>query len=266
MANTRNSVASKLLKARMLLGHPELAKHVPVTRSYTPSQLHDMLKRYGMVYVKPDVGSQGIGVMRVEKQGSTYRYQSGMKQHTFSSFQDMVRSLTSRIGAERYLIQKGIHLLRYQKRPFDFRVMIQKSPARQWEATGTAARLAHPNKAVTNGSQGGTIYAAKDLLKPFAGDQKTAALLYRLNRLARLTAARIGRTYPAMNELGLDVGIDRHLKPWILEVNTRPDPCPFTKLDNKDAIRKIVAYAKAYGRRYPLVCNKSKKAPCCGRK
>ncbi|CAG7650200.1 YheC/YheD family protein [Paenibacillus allorhizosphaerae] len=265
MKNSRNSVASKLLKARMLLQHPELAKHVPVTRPFTQSQLLEMLGRYGMVYVKPDSGSQGIGVVRVEKRRSAYRYQSGMNIYTFGTFQGMVQSLKQRIGSKRYLIQKGIHLLRYQGRPFDFRIMIQKSPARRWEPTGTAARLAHPQKAVTNGSQGGTIYAAKDLLKPFAGSDQTAELLRKMNRLARLTAARIGRTYPAMNELGIDIGIDRRLTPWILEVNTRPDPCPFTKLDDKEAIRKIITYAKAYGKRYPLVCNKSKKAPSCVR-
>ncbi|WP_282939090.1 hypothetical protein [Paenibacillus sp. RC67] len=46
-----------------------------------------------------------------------------------------------------------------------------------------------------------------------------------------------------------------------MEVNTCPDPCPFTKVPDKSMIRKIVAYARAYGKRYCLKCSKAKRAP-----
>ncbi|CAK4824486.1 unnamed protein product [Aphanomyces euteiches] len=144
-------------------------------------------------------------------------------------------------------------MLRFQGRPFDFRVMIQKNPNGKWETTGIAGRVAHPSKAVTNGSQGGTIYPAGSLIKP--------ALIQTLGHIAHLTAVQFSLKYPLMNELGIDIAVDRHRKPWILEVNTRPDPCPFTKLADKRSINKIVAYGKAYGRRYCLRCIKAKSAP-----
>ncbi|MFB6473296.1 MULTISPECIES: YheC/YheD family protein [Paenibacillus] len=71
-------------------------------------------------------------------------------------------------------------------------------------------------------------------------------------------AAHMSHRYPALNELGLDLAVDQDLTPWILEVNTLPDPCPFTKLREQDTIQRIVAYGRAYGRRYPLNCTKSK--------
>ncbi|MDR0270955.1 YheC/YheD family protein [Paenibacillus sp.] len=261
MKNNQGSVASKLNKTQVLLHDQELAKHIPITRRFTHSQLFDMLGHYGMVYLKPDKGARGIGVMRVEKRGRVYCYQSGIQTFTFRTFQGMFHSLRNRIGGRQYLVQKGIHVLRHHGRPFDFRVMIQKNPSRQWEPTGTVARVAHPHKAVTNGSQGGTIYSAVNLMKAHAGKKKTAELLQKMNRIANLTADRIGREFPKLNEMGLDIAVDRNLTPWILEVNSRPDPCPFTKLDNKDAIKKIVAYAKGYGRNFCLECTKSKRAP-----
>lgn len=259
MKNKRDTISSKLVKTRLLLRNRELAKHVPTTCRFSQSRLREMLERYGMLYLKPDTGSLGVGVMRVEKRGSTYRYQSGEKISSFPTFQAMLESIQRQTGSRSYLIQKGIHMLRHEGRPFDFRVMIQKNPSRRWEPTGTVARVAHPRKAVTNGSQGGTIYPAADLLKPIAGAGKTTVVLQRMNRLARLTAEQFSREHPEMNELGLDIALDRKLMPWILEVNTHPDPCPFTKLDNKASINKIVAYAKAYGRRYSLICSKAKK-------
>lgn len=261
MINAIKTVSSKLTKTRITLQNAKLRPHVPPTYLFDQNRLSAMLTRYGMVYVKPDSGSQGIGVMRVERKGSTFRYQSGVHVFTFPTFEKLYHSLSHRIGTKKYLIQQGIHVLRHHGNPFDFRVMIQKNPSGQWECTGTAGRVAHPLKAVTNGSQGGTIYKVSLLIEPKYGSDATDVLLKKMEQLAELTAAQIGRAYPAMNELGLDIAVDRRLNPWILEVNTRPDPCPFTKLEDKAVIRKIIAYAKAYGRRYDLTCSKAQKAP-----
>lgn len=261
MITSYKTIASKLIKTRIVLRNKHLQKHVPATHPFNQKRLSAMLARYGMIYVKPDAGSLGVGVMRVEKKGGTYRYQSGVRTFTFPTFEKLFRSLQSACGSKRYLIQKGVHVLKHEGNPFDFRVMIQKKPSGGWECTGTAGRVAHPLKAVTNGSQGGTIYSVTDLIEPKYGSEATTSLLQKMEQLAQLTAAQFGRSYPAMNELGLDIAVDRKLKPWILEVNTHPDPCPFTKLEDKKIIRKIVMYAKAYGRRYSLTCSKAKKAP-----
>ncbi|PYI52704.1 YheC/YheD family protein [Paenibacillus flagellatus] len=262
MPNSPNAVSSKLVKTRLLVRDRELSRHVPDTREFARRVLAEMLDRYGLVYLKPDTGSLGVGVMRIEKRGREYRCQSGVNMFAFRSVSGMFGFVRSRMGGRRYLIQQGIRTLTREGRPFDFRVMIQKNPSRRWEPTGTVGRVARPRKAVTNGSQGGTIFRAVDLLRPFArADGADKAVLRRMDRLARRTAARFGRAYPAMNELGLDIAVDRRLYPWILEVNTRPDPCPFTKLDDNSAIRKIVAYGRAYGRKYELTCSRAKKAP-----
>ncbi|MCC3374527.1 YheC/YheD family protein [Cohnella sp. REN36] len=259
--NGKTAVSSKLLKTKVLLGDPELARRVPATEPFSRERLRAMLDRHGMVYAKPDTGSQGIGVIRVEQRDGGYRYQSGERICRFGSLQAMYGSLRVEIGSRRYLIQQGVRALRYEGRPFDFRVMVQRNPSRRWECTGTAARVAPPGKIVSNGSQGGTIFSPDRLMGPIAGSARAQSLLRRMERLALRTAAAFARTYPAMNELGLDIAVDRNLTPWILEVNTRPDPCPFAKLDDPASIRKIVRYGKAYGRRYCLKCAKAKKAP-----
>ncbi|WP_159884579.1 YheC/YheD family protein [Paenibacillus puerhi] len=261
MGSKLKYISSKLLKTRIVLRDPRLARHVPSTEPFTKENLAAALRRDGMVYVKPDHGSLGVGVMKVERLEAGYRLHSGVKASTFPTIRGLQQSLLKRIGTKPYLVQQGIRVLRYEGRPFDFRVMIQKNPAGRWECTGIAARVAHPGKAVTNGSQGGTIFTPSTLLLPAAGRHKTDRLLRHMKRLAALTAAVFSRTYPAMHELGLDIAVDRRLKPWVLEVNTRPDPCPFTKLEDRTLVKKIVAYGQAYGRRYCLNCTKARKAP-----
>jgi len=259
MRNKRTRISSKLLKTRIVMRDMELAGYVPATRPFSRNRLAAMLERYGMVYVKPDTGSLGIGVLRVEKTAGVYRYQAGTRAYVFRAFGELYDSLRRQTGSRRYLIQKGVHMLRHQGRPFDFRIMIQRNPSGIWKPTGAAGRVAHPRKAVTNGSQGGTIFPVDALLVPLAGQEESDRLLKTMYRMAELTAARFSRSYPGMNELGLDIAVDRRLKPWLLEVNTRPDPCPFTKLPDKTMIEIIVSYGKAYGRRYCLTCSKSKK-------
>jgi len=253
-------ISSKITKTNVVLRDRALARHVPRTRLFSGSVLRAMLDRYSLVYAKPVHGSLGIGVMRVEKRGKHYRYQSGVNKFTFPTFKSMLKSLRERIRSKPYIIQKGIHLLRHKGRPFDFRVVVQKNFQGRWEATGTAARIAHPRKAVTNGSQGGAISPAPALLKRYVGKRQTPLMIKAMNNMARRAAIQFGRAYPAMHELGLDIAIDRSLYPWILEANTRPDPCPFTKLPDKSMIRKIVAYGKANGRRYSLRCTKARSA------
>ncbi|WP_127587643.1 YheC/YheD family protein [Paenibacillus koleovorans] len=255
------TVASKMAKTDLLLQHAELAKHIPATRRFNRERLRAMLKQYGMVYVKPDAGCQGNGVMKAERLVDGYRYQLREQTRTFGTAEELYASLSRRIGSRGYLIQQGIHVLQHEQRPYDFRIMVQVNPDGAWECTGTAARVAHPNKIVTNGSQGGTIFDPAMLLEPVSGKTHTSRLLEDMNQLGRWTAAQLSRSYPTLKELGLDVAVDWDLRLWILEVNTRPDPCPFTKLADPAIIRKIVRYAKHYGQRYSLTCTKSKKAP-----
>jgi hypothetical protein len=257
--NKQTAVSSKWVKTKVIAGDPSLIAHIPATRRLTQGTLTELLNRYGMVYAKPESGSLGIGVMRIDRTKEGWTVQSGTKRHSFAAFAAMFRWLRRRIGRKSYLVQRGIHVLRHNGRPIDFRVMIQKGRKVGWKVTGTVARVAHPRKAVTNGSQGGSIHGAGSLLRRTAGGKQSARLLKKFNRLAYSTARRFTLVYPRMSELGLDIAVDRRYRAWILEVNTRPDPCPFTKLDDSSMIRNIVRFARGYGRTYRLTCNKARR-------
>lgn len=260
MNRYKKYVSSKLIKTKVLLQNHSLIQYVPRTASLTSQRLLHMLNRYNMVYIKPVNGSLGIGVIKVEQIGSNYRYREDIQTYTFRTFHQMYDSIQRRIGSKPYLVQKGIIVLRHNNRPFDFRVMVQRNGEGTWDCTGVAARLAHPKRAVTNGSQGGTIYAAEEILRKVTDQAKAEEMVNQMRHIGLLTANQFGSSYPAMNELGLDVAVDRKHRLWILEVNTRPDPCPFTKLPDTTMIKTIVEYGKGYGRTYDLRCTKARKA------
>lgn len=254
-------IADKWNKTLLMQREQTLREHIPPTRIVTKKQLHRMLSQYGMVYVKPASGSQGRGVIRMEKRSSgqrRYRYQLGERKWAFANYEQAYASLEQQMKRERHVVQMGIRLLKHKGRPFDIRLMFQRAPSGGWETTGTLTRAAHPRKIVTNGSQGGTIYATDRVLRTYAPPERRRALYRRMDQLARRTADILKKAAP-INELGMDYAIDRKLKPWILEVNTRPDAAPFTLLEDQQIIRRIVRYGRAYGKRYKLVCKKAKR-------
>lgn len=242
-------VYSKWAKTKVLLKKGSLSSYVPNTELFRRETLFSMLETYGTVFVKPDQGSAGQGIIRVQKLAENhYRCRYGVKIRNYASFQALYAAILQVKLNRPYIVQQGIDLLRYRNRPFDFRVMVQLSPNKTWEMTGYIGRAAHPRKIVTNYHNGGTALPLKTLLKQHAGPEAQAWLIHRMQKLGIGIARQMKAAYPGMKEFGIDFAIDRQLKPWILEVNTRPDMSIFDTLQDKRFYRKMVRYARAYGR------------------
>ncbi|WP_189022351.1 YheC/YheD family protein [Paenibacillus albidus] len=251
--NTRSksgsSLTSKWIKTKVLLQSPEISSLIPETTRFTRSNLRTMLHKYGMVYVKPERGTYGNGVMRVEQSAQSgavaYKYQSGVKIKTFGAFEPFYTSLNKATRGRSYLIQRGIALLKHGDLRFDIRVMVQLSPQGKWETTGLIGRVAARGKIVTNYHSGGKPTAVGKLLAPHMSPGLQAQVMKRLSRLGE----DIGRFYHkkgrGFTQLGVDVGLDRNMTPWIIEVNTNPDPYIFNQLADKSMYRKVMAYRRA---------------------
>jgi glutathione synthase/RimK-type ligase-like ATP-grasp enzyme len=153
-------VTSKWAKTKVLLKNPTLREAVPDTQKMTKESLRKLLQLYNMVYIKPNRGTFGNGVMRIELNPGElqpYRYQKGVKIKTFGDLDAMYRSIREDTRNRPYLVQKGIDLLKYNDRRFDIRVMVQQNPKCKWETTAMIGRVADPRKIVTNFHNGGTL-------------------------------------------------------------------------------------------------------------
>jgi glutathione synthase/RimK-type ligase-like ATP-grasp enzyme len=248
-------VHSKWAKTKALVRDPLLKPYVPETRPFSKKTLKKMLDRLKMVYIKPVRGTFGNGVIRIEKRNGRslrYAFQSGEQKYRYASYTPMFRGLASVKYRRPYLVQQGIELLRCAGRRFDLRLMVQKNPKLQWESTGLIGRLAQPRKIVTNYHSGGTPMAAKKLLISHIPAKQWREYLKALNKLGILTAAALERKFPRIKEIGIDFAVDAELKPWILEVNTLPDPYIFRKLPDPSVFRRIRRYAVFYNKLKPV--------------
>jgi hypothetical protein len=241
-------VRSKLAKTEVLMQDIRLRDYIPQTELLSSDTLAAMLGLYGMVYVKPDLGTFGNGVMRVEAVPGGYLVQLGTQLHSCTTLEDLYEGILRLKSKGRYVIQRGIELLRHQDRRFDVRVMVQQNPEGRWETTGIIGRLSHPKRIVTNYHSGGTPLEFATLASEHldAGEQRE--YVQRLAILGTTVARQLTTRYPRLREIGIDVAMDTSLQPWILEVNTLPDPFIFKRLKVKSVFRRIYRYAKAYGR------------------
>lgn len=245
----KSGLTSKWIKTKVLMQCRAISPLIPETVKFSRANLKNMLLKYGMVYVKPERGTYGNGVMKVEQSrdvhGTEYKYQSGTKIRTFGAFDSFYVSLKKMTRGRSYLIQRGIVLLKHGKHRFDIRVMVQLSPRGKWETTGLIGRVAEKGKIVTNYHSGGKLTAMEKLLSPYLNASQQAEMLKKLRRLGEETGRFYHKKYPGFRQIGVDVGLDSHMTPWIIEVNTSPDPYIFKHLSDKSMYRKVMAYRRA---------------------
>lgn len=275
-------VSSKWAKTKVILQNRHLSVYIPETRKYGLEDLKEMLHLHGTVYIKPDRGTYGSGVMRAE-QRIVHLSPSGQQPDTsepkpesvsseaavpaepklmyilryakdaevFNSPEELHAALVPRVKDRTYLVQQGIDLLQHQDRPFDLRVLTQKNPQGSWETTGMLGRVAAPQKVITNYHSGGSIFPVDTLFKEHMASDEMSATTQQLKSLGVRIGAQLETAYPGLQELGLDVAMDQHHDLWLLEVNTLPSIIVFKLFPNKSIYRRIRRYAVAYGRLKP---------------
>lgn len=242
-------VSSKLKKTRVLVKNKRLIRHIPSTKRFSMNTLNKMLDRYQMVYLKPVHGSKGRGIMRAEKKGTKYELRKGTSAAVFTDVHALYQFVRRQIRRKSYLVQKGIRMLRYHSRPFDFRIMVQKNEERKWEVSGIVGRVAPPKRIVTNRSQGGKCLPAERLLRSYMNESEIKSYLESLFRLSRSIGQQFQKDYPRVWQLGVDMAVSHDLKPWVLEVNTNPAITPFIKLRNKRMKNRIIHLIRQNRRR-----------------
>ncbi|MDO7906151.1 YheC/YheD family protein [Paenibacillus sp. JX-17] len=247
-------VSSKWAKTQVMMANKRLSMFIPATQLYSRQALEELLLLHKTVYIKPDRGTYGNGVMNVSRDGDTpdttgiYILRHGLTSKSCSSLDEVHTAITSKIKNRTFIAQQGISMLQYQGRPFDLRVLTQFSPQRHWETTGIIGRVAAAGKIITNYHGGGQVQTLRTLLKSYMTDWENGRMELWLNELGRDTARQLQKAYPRLKEIGLDIAIDEHYQTWILEVNTLPGIFGFNWLPDKRIYQRIQRYAAAYGR------------------
>ncbi|WP_138753023.1 YheC/YheD family protein [Paenibacillus sinopodophylli] len=233
-----------------------LVRYLPeshLLRNYT--MMKSMCSRYSSVFLKPVRGSLGKGIIQIIRlDNGTYQAMyataAGTRKQPYTSLVKLFSTISVKMKTVRYQIQQGLQLIEIQKRPVDFRALVQKNAAGKWTITSIVARTAGTHHFVSNLARGGTLSTvgeavAKSNLQ--AGvSRKDAA--QRLQQAALNIARGVDTQIPAhFGELGIDLAMDTSGRVWLLEVNSKPSKNDNTPLnDNKirPSVRMMIQYSR----------------------
>jgi uncharacterized circularly permuted ATP-grasp superfamily protein len=221
---------------------PVLKKIIPETDMYSKSNLRLYLEKYQTIFLKPEEGGQGQGVIRIKKSGNFFTMEYGLKKKLYSGISILYHALSKIIGKQKYVIQQGISFITIDQRPVDFRILLYK-PGKHWEVMGVMGKWAAKNKIVTNYSSGGQAITPRYALKhaKFTSKKKYTQLEDQLSLLGLYMAKH---HFNYAREFGLDIGLDHSGKIWIIEGNTVPGIKLFKYHDDKTLYHKIYRHRR----------------------
>ncbi|MCK8824179.1 YheC/YheD family endospore coat-associated protein [Fuchsiella alkaliacetigena] len=203
-----------------------------------PAKVKKYVEKYGCIVLKPIDGAQGKGIGFLEDKGDWIL----VKQHTkinefkkeeFSRFAEMMADGT-------YLIQPYLECRTKLGYPFDFRVHVQRDGKGEWGITKIYPRIGTQKSILSNVSRGGMI-SNIDYFLVTEYAEKAEIIKDILSQLALELTDHVDGFYNySLDELGIDLAIDKNENIWLYEVNAGPQ----TKHHEWERARNTIAYAR----------------------
>lgn len=192
-----------------------------------PGILEGMVGRFGAAYVKLDGGSHGSDVLRVHRSSGLFRVLGRARgrpvDELFSEVGDLAAFVKLVGPSGEWVVQQAIDLPKVEDRIFDLRAIVQKDGEGQWTVPLVLVRVAPQGAVAANMSLGAEACRPDTFLSlygsrfPELADMEAKAV-----HAAIRTAWALESRFGALGEIGIDLGLDRSGRPWVLEANTKP--------------------------------------------
>lgn len=199
-----------------------------------------MLKSYSSVFIKPNDGSGGNGIIRATRLRKGFEVRCGRMREVVGSVSLNKKIRSYQQPDKRYFVQRGLRLAEYKGSIFDARIYMQK-PKSEWMIAGMTARVAAPKQYVTNHAKGGHAVPLHEALSTlFAKNRRRVnAHVHLITRLSSIIARTLNKRH-STRELGIDIGMEKNGHIWIFEANSKPGHKLFTQLPNKMMLHTIM--------------------------
>ncbi|WP_156321301.1 YheC/YheD family protein, partial [Bacillus sp. JCM 19041] len=242
--NLKNGILFNSIRPDKWLVHEQLALlkniniHLTTTEKLaSEAQLRKWIKQTNKFVLKPLMNSQGKGIIIVEHKGAgkfeVFDYQKTVSavRKTYSQRRLVSYLKKQKLQQKGYLIQEWIHLKRFEGRPFDIRVFVQKQST-CWFVNGLECRQALPSEEITNLSKGGQALRLNTVI----GLNDYKRIKKQIDQISVNIAEALEVQFPEANitELGIDLAIDEKKGRLVLiEVNFRPGYKGLKSIDQK---------------------------------
>lgn len=246
-------IGDKAVMHQKYLSHPQLRPHLPETKEFRHNLLQPWLSKYRVLYIKPRMGTQGKGIIRIAKQKDGYQafcVSKGGPMKTFNtkSLAALKLKILTWMQGVKCIIQQGISLATVDGRNVDYRVLVQKGIDGRWQITGMVARLGRKGSVVNNIHGGGDVLDVHSALDSYFGDNSplTQQIIADLEKVTKLVSQVCDRDQRYLGELGVDLGVDVNGRVWVIEANPKPGRSVFSRVKAYELRRQAVIQPMNY--------------------
>lgn len=230
-----------------------LRPFLPETARFSRTAFLSMTDRHPSVYLKPDTGGGGYGIMRVRPDGRGWLLEKPHAVARFHHRELMFRYLAHKLKRKKYIVQQGIDLIRLQGRPMDFRCLFYKIDG-DWHYAGCMGKVAAPRKWTTNLCQGGRAITFEEAIASSLEmpPEEIVKRKEELEQVAHASVLALERVFPRLCQVGLDIAVDTDNQIRIIEANSRPRFELFREHEDGTLYQRIRRDLLKLRRLYPL--------------
>ncbi|MCM0647046.1 YheC/YheD family protein [Clostridium swellfunianum] len=235
----KNTPGVKLINSLNVLGKLEtyeaLVKYTK-TKDYLPetiiySSFNDairMLNKNNLIFIKSCYGFGGREVLSIEKACDKYKlnyYHRGPQEIISNNINEVQELVTKFVSNKKFIIQRGINLLKYKGSNMDIRIFVMKNQFGSWESIFKGARIAKQDFRMTNTHAGGVYAMYEQIYDELVEHYELTRIPSpeKLNLISTMLASYIEKKMGKFGEIGLDIGIDLDGAVWLIEANSKPD-------------------------------------------
>ncbi|MFA1822274.1 YheC/YheD family protein [Virgibacillus oceani] len=217
-------VGNKLYLPKKLVQYRKYAELLVFFKMVTnDSIIFDFLAEHNRAVLKPILGRRGENIYYIEKKGNHYLILDHKQEHMLGNkkFHEWIQNIVLK-EKNSYMIQKYVDSQTKNGEPFDIRAHMQKNGEGKWQITRIYPRIGSKKSILSNISRGGRTEELDTLLIKEFGE-KGKLYSSEIRQLAHDLTRHLDKLYgSALDELGLDLTIDKSGRFWLHEVNNGP--------------------------------------------
>lgn len=194
--------------------------------------------------LKATAEERGEGIYYIEKKEDKYKVLHMKEEKTWTTEQ-FIHFIQQEVLPSSYIFQKYIDSRNHQGEAVDFRIYVRKNKVGRWQTVKDYARISSKDSILTHTYYGGRRQSTKEYLKENYTnhwEEGYNALLH----IALQISKDVDRLYDyALDELGIDLTIDKNNQIWMYEVNIGPWTGFFEELRAEKLIPYLQYLAKS---------------------
>lgn len=203
-----------------------LQSFFPMTaRLSSTSYFQHYLTKHPNWLLKPIQGSQGRGLIKVEKSNGLYAIrevkQPSEQHYTFTTTAQFHQWLHNKMQTTAYIFQPFLPLQTKDGYPFDIRILLQKDERGKWKERIKVIRTGIQHHITSNLAGGGKMIAFSSFIEniPLKHRKKIEE---ELDTIITTLPLALEKACHPLFELGIDLGLDTKQNLWILDINSKP--------------------------------------------